>query len=113
MSEVSSQAQYLFEKYIGAGAVDLLKSLPSLPEKTFESDWLDFKTGKVRDEDIKLIWSKIVGAFANSEGGVIIWGVVAKKDPLTGIDAVSAIEPVPDVFAFKSRALNGASPWGM
>ena len=48
MSEASSQAQYLFEKYSGDGAVDLLKSLPSLPEKTFESDWLDFKSLAVR-----------------------------------------------------------------
>ncbi len=105
MSEASSQAQYLFEKYSGDGAVDLLKSLPSLPEKTYESDWLDFKSGKSKDEDIKRIWSKIIGAFANSEGGVIVWGIVAKKDPITGIDAVSAIELVPDVSAFKSRLM--------
>lgn len=105
MSEAPSQAGYLFEKYSGAGAIDLLKSLPNLPEKTFESDWLDFKTGKSKDEDIKRIWSKIVGAFANNEGGVIVWGVVSKKDPTTGIDAVQAIELVPDVFAFRTRLM--------
>jgi hypothetical protein len=79
MSEASSQAQFLFQRYAGTGAVDLLKSLPNLTDKTFESDWLDFKTGKARDEDIKRIWSKIIGAFANSEGGVVVWGIVSKK----------------------------------
>lgn len=105
MSEASSQAQYLFEKYSGNGAVDLLKSLPNLPEKTFESDWLDFKSGKSKDEDIKRIWSKIIGAFANSEGGVVVWGIISRKDLATGIDAVSGIELVPDVFALKSRLM--------
>lgn len=105
MSEATTQAQYLFEKYIGVGAVDLLRSLPTLPEKTFENDWLDFKSGKVRNEDVKGIWSKIIGAFANNSGGVVVWGLIAKKDTATGIDAVSGIELVPDVFALKSRLM--------
>jgi predicted HTH transcriptional regulator len=105
MSEVSSQAQYLFEKYTSDGAVSLLKSLPNSPEKTFESDWLDFKSGRSKDEDIKRIWSKIIGAFANSEGGVVVWGIISKKDPATGIDAVTGLELVPDVFVLKSRLM--------
>jgi hypothetical protein len=105
MSEATTQAQYLYEKYIGAGALELLKSLPTLPEKTFENDWLDFKSGKVQDADIKKIWSKIIGAFANNSGGVVVWGLIAKKDSVTGIDAVSGIELVPDVFALKSRLM--------
>jgi len=105
MSEAPSQASYLFEKYSGQGAVDLLKSLPTLSEKTFENDWLDFKSGKTRDEDIKRIWSKIIGAFANNEGGVIVWGLISKKDQVTGIDAVQSVELVPDVFALKSRLI--------
>jgi hypothetical protein len=105
MNEPLSQAKFLFEKYSEAGAVELLQSLPSKAEKTFENDWLDFKTGKVRDEDLKKIWSKIVGAFANNEGGVVVWGLVSKKDPTTGIDAVHAVECAPDVFALKSRLM--------
>ena len=105
MSESLSQASYLFDKYSGQGAVDLLKSLPTLPEKTFENDWLDFKSGKTRDEDVKRIWSKILGAFANNEGGVIVWGLISKKDHVTGIDAVQSVELVPDVFALKSRLM--------
>src|SRR5882724_7565496 len=105
MSEATTQAQHLFEKYTDANAVDLLKSLPKLSEKTFENDWLDFKSGKTRDGDIKRIWSKAIGAFANNAGGIVIWGLSAKKDLVTGIDAVDAVESVPDVFALKSRLM--------
>ena len=105
MNESPSQAGHLFEKYSGDGALNFLLSLPGLPEKTFENDWLDFKTGKVQDDDIKRIWSKIVGAFANNEGGVIVWGLESKKDKISGIDAVSSVEYVPDVFALKSRLM--------
>jgi len=93
MSEIQTQSRHLFEKYTNAESVDLLKSLPSLNEKTFENDWSDFKSGKTKDEDLKRIWSKIIGAFANSEGGIIVWG------------AVNGLELVPDVFAFKSRLM--------
>ncbi|MGA2028746.1 MAG: ATP-binding protein [Verrucomicrobiota bacterium] len=105
MSSVQTQSEALFEKYSNADAVSLLQSLPNLPEKTFENDWLDFKSGKTKDQDLKKIWSKIIGAFANSEGGVIVWGIIAKKDSATGVDAVSDVEVVPDVFALKSRLM--------
>jgi hypothetical protein len=105
MSSVQAQSELLFEKYSNTNAVSLLQSLPNLPEKTFENDWLDFKSGKTKDQDLKKIWSKIIGAFANSEGGVIVWGVIAKKDSVTGVDAVSDLELVPDVFALKSRLM--------
>jgi len=105
MNEALSQAQYLFEKYSSTGSAELLQSLPQLAEKTFESDWLDFKSGKADDDDVKRIWSKLIGAFANSEGGVVVWGIIAKKDSKTGIDAVSGVDLVPDVNALKSRLM--------
>jgi hypothetical protein len=105
MGKAQTQSEAFLEKYTNADAVRLLQSLPNLPEKTFENDWLDFKSGKTKPEDLKRIWSKIIGAFANSEGGVVVWGVIAKKDPSTGIDAVSSIELVPDVFVLRSRLM--------
>lgn len=105
MTEIETQSQHLFDKYTNARSVDFIKSLPNLSERTFETDWLDFKSGKSRDEDVKKIWSKAIGAFANSEGGIIVWGVSAKKDTVTGIDAVNGLELVPDVFAFKSHLM--------
>jgi hypothetical protein len=105
MNANPSQASCLFAKYSDDKAAALLQSLPTLAEKTFESDWLDFKTGKTQDQDVKRIWSRAIGGFANNEGGVLVWGIRCEKDKSTGIDAVDAIELVPDVFKLKSRLM--------
>jgi hypothetical protein len=105
MAEILSQAHYLFEKFTAPNAATLLMGLPNTPEKTFESDWLDFKRGRVQDKDIPRIWSKIVGAFANNEGGVVVWGIIAEKDATTNIDAVQTLDLVADVNALKSRLM--------
>jgi hypothetical protein len=97
MNEPPSRAFELFKKYSGPDAAQLLQALPSNPEKTFEEEWLDFKSGTPKEENIKKIWSKAIGAFANNEGGVIIWGIDARDDKVTGIDAVLAVVPVPDL----------------
>ena len=98
-----SQARYLFELYTGTAAPGLLQSLPTQVPKVFETEWLDFKTGKFNPQDVPRIWSKALGAFANNEGGVVVWGVDAKKDPDTGVDAAHAVEPVADVYRLTSR----------
>lgn len=102
-SGYSTQARYLFELYTGADAVANLQTLPTQQPKAFETERLDFKSGKVRDEDIKHIWSKALGAFANNEGGVVVWGIRADKDQATGVDAAHAIEPVPHVEKLVTR----------
>ena len=98
-----SQARYLFELYTGPGALAVLQSLPAQVPKVFETEWLDFKTGKFNPQDVPRIWSKALGAFTNNEGGVVIWGVEARKDPDTGVDAAHSIEPVADVYKLTSR----------
>ncbi len=105
MPEPLSQARSLFEKFTAPDAVAFLASLPTKPDKTFESDWLDFKRGRSQEQDIPRIWSKILGAFANNEGGVVVWGVVAEKDPVTNIDAVQSLDAVPDIYALKTRLM--------
>ena len=85
----------------------LVKSTPP----TYEADWLDFKVGddpvipdkKRLAEDQKKVWSKVLSAFANCGGGVLVWGIKAEKDKVTGIDAANDCCPVPDVHQFVSR----------
>src|SRR5687768_2856159 len=108
-----SRAENYFEQYTGAGAAEVIKGLPELADPVFENEFLDFKSGhawnatikeagkptddKAKD-NLKAVWSKAIGQFANSEGGILIWGVNAdkKKDSATGkqIDAPNAIVPV-------------------
>lgn len=46
-------------------------------------------------------FSKAAGGFAHQEGGVVVWGIEARKDQ-TGTDQAIALKPIPNVTAFIS-----------
>jgi hypothetical protein len=105
-----SLAEEYFAKYTAPDAASVLLSLPTSPEKTFEDDWLDFKssvdprTGNpLDDKKIQEIWSKVLSAMANAGGGVVIWGLIAEKAGDPPIDAVSDLALVPDVELLKAK----------
>jgi len=66
-----------------------------------ESEFLDFKeafsfdSNGLKGDDLQKLWSKALGAFANSD--VIIWGIKAKGNITT------ALSPAPDALALKAR----------
>ena len=95
MGPLTTAREY-FQQFTAADAYDVITKLPTSSPKTFENEWLDFKSGRTQETDIARIWSKSLGAFSNNEGGVVVWGVSARKDPHTGIDAASDIELVPN-----------------
>jgi hypothetical protein len=77
---------------------------PSNPP-TFESDYLDFKAKPDNDpknSKLKEMWFEALSGFGNSGGGVLLWGIDARKDPTTGIDAACGICPIQNPNAFKS-----------
>jgi Putative DNA-binding domain len=92
-----------YAKYTASDTGEFLSSLPTATEKTFEDNFLDFKSGKAAAGDMKKVWSKVIGAMANAGGGVVVWGLDARKDPATRVDAVCADEPLHDVEAFYTR----------
>jgi hypothetical protein len=91
MTKTPSLAEELFEKIKGhTDPVAFLKAMadPASPP-TFESDYLDFKARPEPDPKnakLKEIWYEALSGFANSGGGVLVWGIDARKDPATGID---------------------------
>ena len=104
--DYSSQARYLFDRFTGAEGIANIRALVGQTPRVFETNWLEFKGGKAQlatDEHLKTLWSKALGLFANSGGGILIWGIRADRDPATGIDAVQAEEPVPDVEKLAAR----------
>ncbi len=101
--DFATQARYLFDLYTGPESIAAIEALPGQSPKVFETNWLEFKSGLTRDDDLKYLWSKALGSFANSGGGVVIWGVSAERDAATGIDAVKAIVPVPDVHRLATK----------
>jgi hypothetical protein len=66
---------------------------------------LDFKL--VNDPSMKRddrkSFAVALSGFANSDGGIIIWGVRAAKDPATGIDCATDLVPIADIALFLSR----------
>jgi hypothetical protein len=102
-----SNASVFFEKIIGLGN-DAFKFLFDIAQKsaqTEENEWREFKAGgfigmvpkagasgkKVfnPDQKVKAIWSESLGAFANSGGGVLIWGIKAPNKVAEGVDLVA------------------------
>lgn len=94
-----SSARLLYEKILSGGSA-FLESL--VTTQTFETESLDFKSGEYLDDD-KETWSEAICGFANNQGGVLIWGIDARKDKATNIDAACDIRPVMNPAALRSR----------
>ena len=72
----------------------------------FENEWLEFKgAAQINEISIKKAWSEALAGFANTQGGILIWGVDARKDQQTGIDAAYGRSLVKNPSAFKSRLI--------
>ena len=81
-----------------------IQRLVNATPPVFESEWLDFKgAARIDDAGIKKTWSEALAGFATTQGGVLIWGVDARKDKATGIDAACGLSLVKNPSAFKTR----------
>lgn len=76
--------------------------------RTQETVTLDFKTkqdrthGRFGKED-KAVFGKALSGFANSAGGILIWGVDARKAD-DGVDCAQELSPIADIERFTSEA---------
>ena len=73
--------------------------------KQEENLTLDFKTinnANLTNKDDKRNLAKSLSAFANSSGGLVIWGVEAKKNK-KGIDCATGLKEIEDIRLFLSR----------
>lgn len=81
MKMPSSNARSFFEKILNhaGGSFEFISQL--CESKAEENEWLEFKGAyhlrRGKEGEIDEIWSKALGAFANSSGGVLIWGINA------------------------------------
>lgn len=77
-------------------------------EQAQENEWREFKgthhlthLDKVIDagkkaEELRNIWSKMIGAFANSSGGVLIWGIDAPNRVAVGLSLAKDADELAD-----------------
>jgi len=81
----------------GPDSVKYIESLKDAAEPVTENEWRDFKAlpTNISDKDLRRIWSEGLAAFANTAGGVIVWGVVAKRG-LDRLDRVQENAPIAD-----------------
>src|ERR1043166_2387877 len=103
MDEAPSRARDYFTRFTGPHATDILRALVSSEPKTYEDEQLDFKHGNPKDEHVDSIWSKALGACANSQGGVVVWGIKADRDNKQKSDFAHSLALVPDVHALKEK----------
>ena len=95
-AESRSLAEGLFAQIMRRAPVDraifLRKMVRSNPP-TSEEEWLDFKSGlhgppaklePLGDDKIKEIWSTALAGFANTGGGVLIWGIEVRPTRTAG-----------------------------
>lgn len=97
----------LFDQLVSDGEAGIDRIIS---ERTLETVQLDFKTkrtptnGRFEDED-KKVYGKALSAFANSSGGLLIWGVDARKGP-DGVDCAQAPGvPISDIEQFQVEAI--------
>ncbi len=94
----------LFDRIVAAGEAGLQKMIADQQQ---ESVHLDFKNksdpnhGNMNDDDKRYLGEALSG-FANSDGGVLIWGVDARKNA-DGVDCAQSLRPIANVGAFQSK----------
>jgi len=106
MQQRPSLARDYFQQIANKGnrAFEFLQGLIDAHPPTFENDWLDFKGWwNQKDENIKETWSKALSGFANNQGGVLIWGIEAKK--IEGVDAAHELKLVDKPTALTTRLM--------
>ena len=101
-----SRAQQFYQSIIDAkpSPAHFLEDL--VTQGKSENDFLEFKgAGRIPESTAKAYWSKALAGFANTEGGVLIWGIRAapmEDPPGSGkrVDAANGLDFVPDPSAF-------------
>src|SRR5689334_12399418 len=83
-------AQECFDHIVGqADPFAYLKGLVEVPSAPppLEEEWLEFKRQPKDTENTLQIWRKAISGYAETGGGVLVWGLDARKG-LDGIDCV-------------------------
>ncbi|MBP7796388.1 MAG: ATP-binding protein [Elusimicrobiales bacterium] len=97
-----SNAKTLFEK-INKNYIE-----KEVLNKEFESMWLECKRKTLPksneiSEDDKENFVKSLSGFANTSGGVLVFGLIAKKDKENSIDIISGIQPINNLKNFEDK----------
>jgi len=101
---MSSRAIILYRKIEALAEPDRTRFVEEwAATKARETEYLEFK--RVSDDNtVKKAWSEALSGFANTEGGILVWGIGTEKlklpDADRKIDVATETKPVPNTAAF-------------
>ena len=112
MANRPSVGEDLFKKIMAhegqPDVVAFLRAMVNSVPPTVETEHLDFKSASlnavaISDNDVKKTWSEALAGFATTGGGVLIWGIDARKPPGGTVDQASGFNLVIDPNGLKAR----------
>jgi len=91
-----------------ADSVAYLRAMVNSNPPTVETEHLDFKSASLNgapipDGDVKKAWSEALAGFATTGGGVLFWGINARKPAGGAVDQATDFKLVIDPNGLKSR----------
>lgn len=92
----------LFEAFESLTAAQIQAYISSKQEETLQLEFKTVTSPDMSSRDDKRNFAVALSGFANSAGGLIIWGVNAKKNS-DGIDCAISSSEIPSVALFESR----------
>jgi hypothetical protein len=106
------RAEEIFGKLVTDGETAINQFIADFQS---ENLWLDFKRSADDGANTKLNirdrenMARAISGFGNSDGGVIVWGVDCRRDPVTGADVPQAKMPIVNPPRFISWLENAVS----
>lgn len=99
----------LEEAYVSMSKTDLERFVATAQEEHLLLDFKNVSSGELSNDD-KRNFARALSGFANSSGGLVVWGVDARKNP-QGVDCAVALKPVANAALLVSRLneLTGSS----
>ena len=92
----------LIETFENLGAEEIAEYVRVRQEENLHLDFKTVKNSNLRGGEDKRILAKCLSGFANSGGGIIVWGVDARKND-QDIDCASALAEIAPIKRFLSR----------
>jgi predicted HTH transcriptional regulator len=92
----------LKERFLALSGEDLQRFVSDQQEENLHLDFKNLSDGDIKSGDDKHNFAKALSGFANSDGGIVVWGVDARKDEV-GVDCAQQLSPIANVAALLPR----------
>lgn len=92
----------LEERFAALSFDDLNRFVADRQEENLHVEFKTVADAALSNADDRRNLARAVSGFANSEGGLVVWGVVARKDG-QGVDCAESLKPIPNVARLLSR----------